>query len=184
MPPDDPTPSHPLLKVYHDIGKITAGIANLEKGQEKLGVGQEGVEKKISGLHQTVADLVTKNNCDSFRAEFKGRVEGVAACAGAAKAAAKKTGLFSRAAANAGDISKIMTLVAALVIGMWAAHKFAIRVESALDRADAKQVQTTKQLMHSLDKPRKPHIVYVPITVHPDAGARQRVRLRRRATPR
>lgn len=175
MPPTDDATSYPLLKVYNDIGKITKGIEGLEKGQGELVDGQREVEQKITGLHKSVAALVTREECEANCSELEERVEEVAACAGAAKELAKdKPGLLARAANNAGDITKIMTLVVSLLVGLYMMHKFMIRLESAMDRTTAKATEATKKLKQRLDKPQTPQVVYVPVVVKPDAGVRRR----------
>lgn len=179
MPPTGDSPSHPMLKVYQDIGKITTGISNLERGQGRLEEGQQEVEQKISGLHQTVAHLVTTEDCEAHRAELAAEMAGEAEDAPTSNFP-PKPGLLARMAGNAGDITKILSLVAAVVIGLWAVHKFVVRVESALVRTGAQQTKATKKLMHRLDTPAPPQVVYVPVTIKPDAGVRRRRRPRRR----
>jgi hypothetical protein len=181
--PDD-TPSHPLLKVYNDIGKITKGIQGLEKGQDKLSEGQEEVEQKVSDLHQTVSKLVTSEECEAKHGELEDRVESVEACAGAAKEVTDK-GWFTKIADNAGNITKILTLLGCVGVGLWAVHRFVSRVELALERTSGQHTKATKQLIQRLDTPHEPQLIYVPVTIKPDAGAprRRRRRPRRRATP-
>jgi hypothetical protein len=163
-----------MLKVYSDIGKITVGIQTLTKGQEELGQGQKEVEQKISGLHRTVADLVTTDDCEARHAEL-------AAAIGEEDPTAsyQPSGILHKAAENAGNITKILTLISAVAIGLWAAHKFVVRVEAAVERNTGQQTQVTKKLMHRLDTPQPPQVVYVPVPVPPDAGVRRR-RPRRR----
>jgi hypothetical protein len=98
-------------------------------------------------------------------------------------------GLLARAAENAGSITKILTLVSVLGVGLWAVHKFVVRMETALDRQSGQQTQATKRLMTRLDTPMEPQVVYVPVVVKPDAGVRRRPPRRayrprrKRATP-
>lgn len=180
---DDPAPSHPMLKVYSDIGTITQGIKNLEKGQDKLGQGQEEVEKKISGLYRNVGNLVTKDEC-STRHPLGKHLTPESPMVGTPS-------LLQRAADNAGNITKILTLVASLVIGLWAVHKFSTRLEATLARAEVQTEKTTQKLIKSIENQPEPRVVYVPVPASPDAGLVQPRRPRRiprrparkRATP-
>ena len=155
-----------MLQVYKNIGQITTGIVSLEKAQNELCEGQREVEVKVSDLHQAMTNLVTKDECNSRHGE---------------KPPAGHRSLFQRAAANAGDIMKVMTLISAVAVGLWAVHKFAIRVETALDRTAGQTVKATRELEQHLDKPGLPQVVYVPVAVTPDAGPRRPARRPRRA---
>jgi len=158
-------PSHPMLKVYADIGTITKGIENLEKGQGR-------VEDEIVTLQGRVSNLVTKEECESRHPRSKYKTT----------ESRKVGGLLQRVAENAGNITKILTLIASVGIGLWAIHKFSTRLEATLERAEVKSEKTTREIVEKIEKRPPPRVIYVPVPVTPDAGAPSP--RRRRVTPR
>lgn len=175
-------PSHPMLQITRSMGSIEKGIQTLEDKQSEIAEGQREVEEKISGLYQTVAGLVTQNECYQRRTDLETVIKGgtYPEVRAVKRPPAKKTGL-GRLAEHAGDITKILGLLGIIGASLWAVHGFLARVERALETSGKKQRTATQELIRRLDDPPKPKIIYV--QVEPDAGKRRR-RVRRRPRPR
>jgi hypothetical protein len=141
-----------MLQFAQDIGTIKKGVANLEKGQGE-------VNQKVSGLHATVANLVTREEC-------VGRHEDLEEVPG---------GLLERLGKKAGSLMTIIALVAALGGGLLMFARFLSKVETSLDVSAEQQ----RKAFLKLSEPPKPVIVHQPVYIYPDAGPPDRRRPRR-----
>lgn len=158
-------PSHPMITFAADIGAIKKGVENLEKGQEE-------VDQKVSGLHQTVADLVTKEDCAGHREALTVAEESEAAGS-----------LIDRVGKKAGAILAILALLGTLGGVLLVLSRFIGSVERTLEKDRAEQKQVTQKMLKRLDKPQRPVIVHQPVYIYPDAGPRRRPRRRPRRLP-
>lgn len=149
--------------LFQDIGKIQKGIENLEGGQEE-------VNNKVSGLHQQMSRLVTKDECEGHRAEFEEQL---------APEAPAPSGLLERMGKNAKSITAIIilgSLAGGLLLGL---SRVIGSVEALMTTQRQEQKAATKRVLQQLQKP--PVIIHQPILVYPDAGPPPRRRMR---TPR
>jgi len=174
---DDSTPSHPMLQVFKDIGSIKTGIANLEGGQAEL-------DGKVSGLHHTIAGLVTSDECEAHRDALEASME--MAEGPTAQLPPGGPGLLERAGKHAKAITAILVLLGMVGGILLVMSRLVGSVERTLaaDRQAQKAVQA--QVLQELKKPQEPVVVREKVYVYPDAGARRRRRrpVRRRRVPR
>lgn len=180
MPPDGDRgdPSYPMLQVFKDIGSIKKGIENLEGGQGEL-------DQKVSGLHRTVADLVTKEDCKDHRDVFCKKVDAkleVVAVAVAEEPTGAKNGLLERMGKKAGALMAILALLGVVGGGLLVLSRFIGSVERTLAADRKEQKQVTAKMLKQLAKPQEPVVVREKVYVYPDAGPRRRPRRRPRRT--
>jgi hypothetical protein len=170
-----------MLQLYKDIGSIKTGIKGLEGGQGEL-------DQKVSGLHRTIADLVTKDDCRDHRDTICSKIEAVTDEPEEVTGVTESPGTLERVGRKAGAILAVLALLGTLGGGILVLSNFIGSMKRTLDRDRMVQQQVTQKVLQRLDEPPKPVVVHQPVYVYPlDAGVRRRRprrRPRRRASPR
>jgi hypothetical protein len=165
------------------LGRIEAGVENLKEGQNET-------NEKVSGLHRTVADLVTKDDCKDHRVvlckKFDAKLE-AQAVEDTTEAFVAQPGPLERLGKKAGAIAAILGLVGMLLAGLIWFSRLIGSVERTLAADRQAQKVATKKMLEELRRPKPSVVVHQPVLVYPDAGIRdrwRRARWRRRAAKR
>jgi hypothetical protein len=148
-------PDKTLLQFAEDIGSIKKGVDNLEQGQNDLAECQNDLDKKISGLHRNVADLVTKPECEEHRAALQAEATGIL----------NQPGILE----SIGRRAKYLLAIGALVVMCGSALLVLYRLAG---RVEARLAEPAKQSP----------VVYIPtpVILRPDAAVKPDAKPKRR----
>lgn len=169
-------PDDLLIRFAQDIGTIREGVRNLDEGQRK-------VDKKITGLQRTVAELVTRADCKARHADVTERIDTAlfAAAQPAPPQEQGKAGILELAGKKAGAIAAILSLLAMIVVGVVVIARFVGSLERAIDADRKAQETANKELVQALRGSSKPVAPALPaVAPEPDAGPTTRRRRGRR----
>lgn len=171
MPTDD---RHPSLRLAQDIGAIKQGVKTLDEGQRE-------VDRKITGIQRTIATLVTKEDCRTFRGDLTDRIKRPPSGSSKPLPADARPTLLEMAGRKAGAIAAILALLSMMLGGLVVLSRFVSSLERTMEVSRAQQAKRTDELLHQLRQPRQPIVIQQQVPARPDAGAPRRRRRTRRA---